>query len=463
MNIPPVFAERMRYLLGPEADAFLASLDRPPTAGLRVNTLKLDPEAVRARLPWQLDPVPWCDDGFIISAEAQPGRHPYHAAGLYYLQEPSAMAPAQVLAPGADELILDLSAAPGGKATQIAALMGDTGLLVANEVEASRRPALAANLERWGVRSAVITGEWPQRLAERWGAIFDRVLVDAPCSGEGMFRKSEAAVAQWSEKLVQGCALRQRNLLDAAAALVRPGGHLVYSTCTFAPEEDEAIIARFLDGHPDFALEPIHLTGAAPGRPAWTEDGGRPELVGAARFWPHLVRGEGHFVALLRRQAGTPARIRRTSLPTAPRSAGRLWRDFASMLASDPAADAILILHGTRLYAVSDTLPLDDLKVTRPGFWLGDVRGDRFEPSHSLALALRPADLDGAALPTLDLAPDDARLARYLQGHPLEEAGEAGWVLLTVSGFPIAWGRRAQGIIKNAYPKGLRSVTHPMP
>lgn len=366
------------------------------------------------------------------------------------------MAPAQALAPRPGELVLDLSAAPGGKATQIAALMGDSGLLVANEVEASRRPALAANLERWGARCAVITGDWPQRLADHWGDVFDRVLVDAPCSGEGMFRKSEAALAQWSEKLIQGCALRQRNLLDAAAALVRPGGHLAYSTCTFAPEEDEDIIARFLDAHPDFALEPIDLSGAAPGRPDWSTAPARPELVGAARFWPHLIPGEGHFVALLRRVSGTPGSARPISLAAAPRAAVRLWRDFAARLAADPAADRILSLQGTRLYAVSNVLPLDGVKVTRPGLWLGDIRGDRFEPSHSLALALRTAEIRGASLQVLDLTPNDTRLARYLQGHPLEEAGEAGWILIAVSGFPIGWGRRAQGIIKNAYPKGLR-------
>ena len=461
MNIPPIFVERMRRLLGSEADAFLATFDRPPTAGLRVNTLKLTPGELHTLVPWPLTPVPWCADGFIVGGDAQPGRHPYHAAGLYYLQEPSAMAPAQALAPRPDELVLDLSAAPGGKATQIAALMDDTGLLVANEVEASRRTALAANLERWGIRSAVITGEWPQRLAERWGAVFDRVLVDAPCSGEGMFRKSEAAVSQWSEKLVEGCALRQRNLLDAAAALVRPGGYLTYSTCTFAPEEDEAAIARFLDNHPDFALEPLHLPGATPGRPDWLEDTHRPELRGAARLWPHLVPGEGHFVASLRRVAGKAAPLRSAASPAAPRSAVRLWRDFASALASDPAADAPLTLQGTRLYAAADALPFDGVRVTRPGLWLGDVRSARFEPSHSLALALRAADLHGASLPRLDLAPDDARLARYLQGHPLEEAGETGWILITVSGFPLGWGRRAQGIIKNTYPKGLRWVTPP--
>ncbi|MFN8483205.1 MAG: RsmF rRNA methyltransferase first C-terminal domain-containing protein [Anaerolineae bacterium] len=456
MHIPPVFAERMRRLLGPEAETFLTALAQPPYTGLRVNSLKLTPRRLRELVPWRLDPVPWCDDGFIVADDARPGQHPYHAAGLYYLQEPSAMLPAQALAPRPGELVLDLSAAPGGKATQMAALMGDSGLLVANEVEGSRRAALAANLERWGARSAVITGEWPQRLVERWGPVFDRVLVDAPCSGEGMFRKSEAALAQWSEKLVQGCAVRQRNLLDAAAALVRPGGYLAYSTCAFAPEEDEDVITRFLDSHSDFGLAPLHLPGAVAGRPEWAGAGLRAELAGAARIWPHLAPGEGHFVALLRKDAGAPMPLRHVAPAAAPRAAIRLWRDFAACLGADPAAEMRLTLQGTRLYAVADGLPLNGLNVVRPGLWLGDVRGSRFEPSHSLALALRPAELHGASLPTLDMAPDDTRLARYLQGHPLEVAGEVGWVLMTVSGYPIGWGRRAQGIIKNVYPKGLR-------
>lgn len=455
MILPDAFTRRMRALMGAEAEALFAALEQPPLVGLRVNTLKVSPEQFRALVPWRLEPVPWCPAGFIVAGDAQPGRHPYHAAGLYYLQEPSAMAVAEALAPQPGERVLDLAAAPGGKATHLAALIDDTGLLVANEIESSRTRGLASNLERWGARNAVITNESPQRLAERWGASFDRVLVDAPCSGEGMFRKTPAALTEWSEEHVHGCSVRQQRLLDTAAELVRPGGFLVYSTCTFAPEENEQVIASFLAAHEDFELRPLTLHGVSHGRSAWATP--RPERADvrmAARLWPHEQRGEGHFVALLRRVAGEAARPKLLALNEAPKPSRELWRAFAAAtLTHDPAAHARLIQFGAQLYAVpADMPPIDGVHVVRAGLWLGTIQRDRLEPSHSLALALRAAD----AIQSFDLAPDDERLARYLQGHPLHEAGDPGWVLMTVSGFPFGWGRRAQGIIKNAYPKGLR-------
>src|SRR5438034_1324756 len=239
--LPAPFVERAHALLGAEAAEFLQALDKAPVAALRVNTLKTSVEAFRARAPWPLEPVPWCPSGFVVADDERPGQHPYHAAGLYYLQEPTAMAVAESLGPAPGEWLLDLAAAPGGKSTHLLSLMRDTGLLVANEIEARRTAALAQNLERWGVRSAVVVNESPERLAGTWRATFDRVLLDAPCSGEGMFRKLEAARQAWSLEHVRGCSLRQARALDSAAQLVRPGGWLSYSTCTFAPEENEAV------------------------------------------------------------------------------------------------------------------------------------------------------------------------------------------------------------------------------
>ncbi len=459
MMLPAEFVTRMRQRLGDETDAFLAALARPPLVGLRVNSLKLAPSQLSQLVDWTLTPVPWCPTGFCVTDEDRPGRHPYHAAGLYYLQEPSAMAVVEALAPKPGDLVLDLAAAPGGKTTHLAALTGDSGWLLANEVEPSRVKPLMENVERWGMRQATITNAAPRRLAEQLGAVFDCVLVDAPCSGEGMFRKSEAALRQWSEKLVQGCALRQRPLLDTAAALIKPGGRLAYSTCTFAPEEDEVIIAAFLDAHPDFTLLPIPLPGLSPGRPEWVAaEISRPELSHTARLWPHLAPGEGHFIAVLQRDAGPAPRLHLAAVKEAPRPIARLWRWFAAgTLGFDPVAADGLTLVGDQVYAVPErALDLGGLRVVRPGLWLGTARGERFEPSHSLALALRPSDLIDSPLPRLDLAPDDERLALYLQGHPLPEPGPSGWTLITVAGFPLGWARRAQGILKNSYPKGLR-------
>lgn len=459
MAVPPLFAERMRTLLGAEAEELLAALARPPLAGLRINTLKLSPEAFQALVPWPLTPVPWCPSGFLVASEERPGKHPFHAAGLYYLQEPSAMAVAEALAQPAGidsgELVLDLAAAPGGKATHLASLMGGRGLLVANEIERGRTKALTENLERWGVRRALIINEDPARIAARWGPIFDRVLLDAPCSGEGMFRKSAAAVADWSPEIVRGCAMRQRQAIEAAAALVRPGGLLAYSTCTFAPEEDEQVIARFLDRHRDFALVPLSLPSALPGRPEWVDPAlARADLALTARLWPHRIPGEGHFVALLRRTDGPAPQLVLARFKEAPKAARELWRDFVrSALSGDPAADDALVVYGEQLYAVPRDAPaFDGLHMVRAGLWLGTLRRDRLEPSHSLALTIDAA----AAMRRLDLSADDERTLRYLQGHPLDEPGEPGWVLVCVDGFPLGWGRRAGAVVKNAYPKGLR-------
>src|SRR5829696_1036015 len=298
--LPPRFVERMRTLLGDEADAFLASYDRPPVSGLRVNTLDLTSESFETLSPWPLTPVPWCSAGFLVADDARPGKHPFHAAGLYYLQEPSAMAVAEAMRIEPGQRVLDLAAAPGGKATHIASLLAGTGVLVANEIVPSRVKPLGENLERWGATNAVITNEEPARLAERLGPVFDRVLLDAPCSGEGMFRKTPVAIREWSPEHVAGSAARQTKILQDAARLTRPGGLLLYSTCTFAPEENEKQVARFLDQHPDWDLVDVPmLTGFAPGRSEWADDTEKP-LDRAVRLWPHLIPGEGHFLALLR-------------------------------------------------------------------------------------------------------------------------------------------------------------------
>lgn len=450
-ELPEAFQDRMRQLLGSDAELLLAALTSEPVTGLRANTLKVAPERLRSLLPWQLAPVPWSPTGFLVEGGASPGRHPFHAAGLYYLQDPSAMAVAEALAPQPGDRVLDLAAAPGGKSTQLASLMRDEGLLVANELNRPRAKALLENLERWGVKNALVTSEAVSRLAERWGAIFDKVLLDAPCSGEGMFRKSEDARHHWSEANVRACALRQIDLLADAARLVAPGGLLVYSTCTFAPEENEQVVAEFLTGHPGFALEPLGLPGASPGLAGFGLDAGA-----LTRFWPHLSPGEGHFVASLRRRDGEPERLRLHRAREANRDAVNLWRSFArATLPVDPAAGKTLAVFGQQLYALPDELPeLSGLHALRAGLWLGTLKTKRLEPAHALALALSPAEAEG--MNRLELSPSGPEAQAYLRGEPLEAGGPDGWLLVTVSGFPLGWGKRSQGVINNAYPRGLR-------
>lgn len=469
ISLPPAFVARMRTLLGADADAFFATYERPARSGLRVNTLKLSPAAFRAISPWSLEPLAWSEAGFLVADEARPGRHPYHAAGLYYLQEPSAMAVAEAMAIEPGQRVLDLAAAPGGKATQIASLLSRTGLLVANETVSSRIKPLGENLERWGVPNAVLTNEEPARLADRVGPIFDRVLLDAPCSGEGMFRKTPVAIREWSPERVEGSAARQAKILAEAARLVRPGGLLLYSTCTFAPAENEAQITRFLVAHHDWVLVEIpDRPGFAPGRPEWAGNAALP-LERTVRLWPHRLPGEGHFLALLRNgRPPTEHPVEGTGRPRAsgPRSGFEpesleAWRRFAaeSLTPTSPwLVEAIgrpdrLLPQRDALFLLPDGAPaLGGLTVVRPGLPLGTAKPGRFEPAHALALAIGVAD----ARRTADLTVPQAE--RYLAGEPLAIPGSPGWVLVTVDGWPLGWGRRANDVVKNHYPKGLRRM-----
>jgi NOL1/NOP2/sun family putative RNA methylase len=461
----------MRRLLGEEYPAFLASYDQPPTSGLRLNTLKLSAVAFQALSPYSLTPLPWCPSGFLIgdtSTPLPPGKHPYHAAGLYYLQDPSAMAAAEVLAPRPGEKVLDLSAAPGGKSTHLAALMQNQGLLVANEIHAQRAWDLAENLERCGVRIAAITNATPARLADTFGAFFDRVLVDAPCSGEGMFRKSEAARREWQPEMPAACAIRQSAILEEAARLLRPGGRLAYTTCTFAPEENEAVIGRFLAAHPEFALLPLPLSPSLlflfPRRPDWSPDYAQFPLAHAARLWPHRLQGEGHFIALLQKDpaaAHWPGAAP-GSLPRLPRPVQQLFNTFCEQALVGErlplTAPERLALVGSYLYQLPPELPDlgkapgRPLKVLHPGWWLGTLKKERFEPSHALALGLSAADVQR----THPLAAQAAETLAYLRGESLPAPGPDGWTLVTIDGFPLGWGRRVKGQLKNHYPHGLR-------
>ena len=283
--LPEAFLNRIANQLGEEYPAFLQSLEHPRAVALRFNPLKAEPE----KLPFLQEPVLWEEMGYYYDPQSRPGLHPYHEAGVYYLQEASAMAPVALLQPQPGERICDLCAAPGGKTTQIAGRMDGRGFLLCNEINPKRAKILSRNIERLGISNALVTNEHPQTLAQRYPGYFDRVLIDAPCSGEGMFRKEEAAVTDWSPETVEMCARRQGEILRSGARLVRPGGRLVYSTCTFAPQENEEVITRFLQENPDFYAVAVD----AP----WFATSGD----GCFRLWPHKLRGEGHFAAVLQR------------------------------------------------------------------------------------------------------------------------------------------------------------------
>jgi 16S rRNA C967 or C1407 C5-methylase (RsmB/RsmF family)/NOL1/NOP2/fmu family ribosome biogenesis protein len=487
--IPPAFLTRMQRFLGPEYPDFLAALDEKPVSGLRVNTLKLPPEEFSRISPFPLGPpVDWCSSAFHLPDSAEidgnkkngsknplePGKHPFHLAGLYYLQDPSAMSAAELLKPCPGERVLDLAASPGGKTTALAALMKGQGLLVANEIKEKRLGHLLVNVERWGAPNVVVTNETPERLVDHFGAFFDRVLVDAPCSGEGMFRKDMGARRDWSINMVTGCALRQRNILRIAAKLVRPGGYLLYSTCTFAPEEDEGVVANFLSEFTDYEIIPLPLfSGFMQGRPDWLE--GVPpsksrrnrrtseslifeSLKNAVHLFPHRLTGEGHFACLLKRAHVAPTRYQpgalfdhQFSLPT-KRTIG-LWERFSGEYLRADFPEEDLRLLGDRLYLVTPGLPdMRGLRVSLPGIWLGNIKKDRFEPAHPLALYLRKDQ----AVNNLDLPESGPEIAAFLRGESLQSEGPSGWTLVCVDGWPLAWGKRVQGTVKNHLPRGWK-------
>ncbi len=473
--LPLAFLARMAELLDEDFPPFLMKLNQPAVPALRVNTLKVSVAEFQAVSPWPLAPVPWCSEGFYLDRKANAGTHPFHDAGLYYIQEPSAMAVAAAAAPQPGERILDLCASPGGKATQAAAMLAGEGVLVANEIDRGRADVLRLNLERWGVRNAMVLNESPRRLAERWPGVFDHVIVDAPCSGEGMFRKKEEARFHWSEAHVAGCAIRQHGILNSAAKLVRPGGRLIYATCTFAPEENEGTLWRFLQEHRDFEMADIPLVpGFVPGQPGWAdwpahggewsprERGGEGEeserrgsLQKAVRLWPHKVQGEGHFVAVLQRMDGgqqTTGGGRRTAdggqrtavQPVGPSTVERnaIEAFWYPLIRLDLPERLVMVRRDGQIgevFAVpSGAFDTAGLHVVRPGWHLGTLHlgsarpalaQGRFVPSHALAMALAANEVSQR----VDEPIGSELAARYLRGETL-----------------------AGNVIKNHYPKGLR-------
>lgn len=427
--LPEAFLQRMEAQLGSEYPAFLESLERPRAVALRFNPMKGE----RPVLPFVREPVPWEPEGFYYDPQTRPGLHVYHEAGVYYLQEASAMAPVALLDPKPGERICDLCAAPGGKTTQITGRMLGRGFLVCNEINPKRAKILSRNIERMGVANALVTNEHPETLASRFPGFFDRVLVDAPCSGEGMFRKEEAAVTDWSQETVQMCARRQREILDSAARLVRPGGRLVYSTCTFAPEEDEETVAAFLEAHPEFTPEPVEAPWFVPGENA------------SYRMWPHKLLGEGHFAAVLRKTQGESGEV-----PACPgEKCPKAWESFAKEL-DITLPEGKAVSFGQSLYWAPTELPeLNRLKVLRPGLELGTERKGRFEPAHALALWLKTCAV------TESFPPESPEMKAYLHGDVVP-SGKRGWCLVQAGGYAIGWGKGDGSVLKNHYPKGLR-------
>jgi 16S rRNA C967 or C1407 C5-methylase (RsmB/RsmF family)/NOL1/NOP2/fmu family ribosome biogenesis protein len=444
---PKAFIARMETLLGEEFTSFLQALEGPRSFGLRVNPLKITPEAFQTLVPWPLEPIPWSPWGFFYPEDVRPGLHPFHEAGLYYIQEPSAQAVGSLVQPEPGAWILDLAAAPGGKTTHLASKLPPNSLLIANEVASSRIPGLLENLERWGGRVTVVSAPL-HRLAEAWEGRFDWVLLDAPCSGEGMFRKEPDAVRRWGPGTPRRSAEIQRDLIEAAAWLVRPGGHLLYTTCTFAPEENEGVVESLLKRHPEFDLEDALLHPRwAPGRPEWA--GGDHRLRRTARLWPHRLLGEGHFIAHLRRKDGTIPSSSHERLPPPSPKTFQLWRAFTQEHLGAPPEGTLFERSG-HLYLLPEALPpLRGIGLPAPGVYLGKAQGERFLPSRALAQLAEPMDPH----PKLLLGVDDPRIPAFLRGEAVEAEGK-GWTWVALEtphgSFGLSWGRIKDGVLRRS-------------
>ena len=430
MQLPAEFEARMQTLLGEAYPAYRTALEEPPRRGLRVNTLKVGVEEFIKKAELPLAPTGLVPEGFLL-LEEQPriGAHPLHRAGLFYIQEPSAMRAAAVLAPRPGMRVLDLCAAPGGKAGQLAAYLEGQGVLVANDVIPNRAAVLTGTLERLGVRNALVTSMQPEPLCNILKEYFDAVLVDAPCSGEGMFRKEPQAILDWSVSHVQACALRQAGILDAAAIALRPGGRLTYSTCTFSKEENEDTVRAFIARNPAFTL--LH----------------------EERHFPHTGVGEGHFIALLQKEGGDEQSNAPASVKPLPKEAKAAWEAFLAQTMIQVPEGIPLLLGDGRLMLLPKETPahFDRLFLRCAGVHAADYKNGRFTPAHALTLAY-PAEAF-----RLKIELNEEELASYFLGNTLSIPEEGtGFAAVLAKGHPVGWGKAVQGVLKNHYPKGLR-------
>jgi NOL1/NOP2/sun family putative RNA methylase len=470
MNLPIIFEDRMRKLLGEEYEEYLQCYVLPHFGGLRVNTLKTTPEEFEQICPFSIKRIPWVKNGYYYDLEEQPAKHPYYYAGLYYIQEPSAMTPASLLPINKGDKVLDICAAPGGKSTELGAKLGGEGILVTNDISNSRSKALLKNIELYGIRNSLVISEAPDKLADYFPEYFDKILIDAPCSGEGMFRKSPAMIKNWEQYGVEYYEKLQKEIILFAAKMLKPGGYILYSTCTFSPEENEGTISYLMEQCPEF-----HVVNAIPdentqkelgisyegfdyGKPEWVN--GKDELKNCIRLWPHKIKGEGHFVALLHKESVN------NLMGTDISNANPMGK--SKNLLSDEAIDFIkelkfevkqelLVVHDEKVYLLPEGLPnLKGLRMLRQGLLLGEMKKQRFEPSQALASALTTTDYDKI----IRLGIKDPNVIRYLKCESIELTGDYtdGWYLICVEEFPLGWMKITKDSYKNKYMPGWRWV-----
>lgn len=468
IELPESFKEKMKTLLGEEEfQSFLKSYEEDFFQGLRLNRSKISSNDWERFSPVPMQKIEWIDNGFYYDEEAfQATKHPYYFAGLYYIQEPSAQTPANLLEIKEGDRVLDLCAAPGGKSTELAAKLNGSGVIVSNDISATRAKALLKNLGVFGIKNALITSETPQRLAETFPNYFDKILVDAPCSGEGMFRKVPAVMKNWEQYGTGYYNDLQKEILPHAYHMLAPGGYLLYSTCTFSPDENEGTVAFMLETFSDLEVIPIHslYKGFDTGHPEWIESA-RNEIRGAVRIWPHKMKGEGHFLCLFHKKEGENKNypfeaVRNVKLTPEEQEFLTHWGLTEEELSR-------IELHGEKMYLIPKELPnVTGLRILRNGLYLGDRKKGRFEPSQPFAMSLKKKD----AKYFFDLEIEDGRVEKYLKCETIEisdeekkknnlaDAPKGSFVLIGVSGYPLGFGKLTGNTIKNKYFSGWRMM-----
>ncbi len=457
MKLPEFFTDSFQQLMEEnEYKAFYEAFDGKRNFGIRVNTLKIQPEELLSLIDKQLEPIPWSSNGFYTEGESY-GKHPAYHAGLYYIQEPSAMMPAQALAPEPGEKVLDLCAAPGGKTTAMGNQMLNEGLLVSNDISPKRVIVLAKNVELMGLTNSFIINEKPEKLKNIYIEFFDRILLDVPCSGEGMFRKDKEAVQSYSSQKIAEYVSIQRNIFDSAYAMLKPGGTMVYSTCTFNPHENEENIEFFIKNY-DMEVDKLNPVGGfEPSRSAWIKTNDK-QLDGGLRMWPHKARGEGHFVCRLKKKGIKPENkyhVTRTDYTSKEaENVAKIYRDFASEN-MNRFEEGVFHLKGSGLYLLPSYM--EDIPPVRwyeAGLYLGECKNGRFEPSQALLMASKPKDFKRS----IRFDRNDQSLFRYLRGETLFNKGSKGFGAVCYEDYPLGWVKQDGEILKNLYPKGWRMM-----
>ena len=463
MQLPESFQVKMQELLEEEYPLYVKCFNKKHHFGLRVNTNKISVDDFLKIAPWELEPIPWINNGFYYDGrQIQPAKHPYYHAGLYYFQEPSAMTPAHLLPIEPGDKVLDLCAAPGGKATELGARLEGTGLLVANDISSSRAKGLLKNIELMGIGNALVMSEEPDKLMNYFEGFFDKLLIDAPCSGEGMFRKEPRMMKDWEEKGPKYYWEVQKKIIFQGAKMLKDGGLLLYSTCTFDPGENEQVVEHLLTNCPEFSIVGVEShEGFSEGLPRFTKSKDE-ELKKTVRLYPHKLRGEGHYIALLKKnnKTCTENNKEKSSRELQSGNINKIPEELLEFLLSIKRKVEIkqIYMKDERVYCLPKETPsLTGLRFLRTGLYLGDLKKKRFEPSQALAMNLRKEEFTLI----IDFEIEDGRVMKYLKGETLEVSewtcrSDKGWVLICVEGYPLGFGKLTNQTVKNKYQAGWR-------